>query len=332
MNWRLWLGVGISALFLLFVFRKVNLYELKGALETANYIYLIPVVLLLILSLWLRAFRWHYILQPIKKIKIGSLFSATMIGFMANNLLPARLGEFVRAYVIGQKEQISKSSSFATIVVERVFDGLTLLLFLVVVLIFGSFSSPKWLRNTAYIALGVYLFTLFFLILLKIKTNETLRLAEFIFRPFPPKLRRKFIQALNSFARGLKILHDTKNIVVSVVLSLFIWLPVAAIIYFLLVSFGIHLPIYASFLLMVILCLGVMVPSAPGYVGTIQFFCVAGLALFGVPKSQALSFSIIYHVSTFIPVTAIGLVYLFVERLSFAEIQGSTKIKKEKVV
>lgn len=130
MKWKLWLGIGISVLFLFLAFRKVNLHELKKALESANYIYLIPAILLTILSLWIRAFRWQYILQPVREIRVSSLFSATMIGFMANNLLPVRLGEFVRAYTIGEKERISKSSSLATIVVERIFDGITILSFL----------------------------------------------------------------------------------------------------------------------------------------------------------------------------------------------------------
>ena len=157
MNWKLFFSVLISTLFLILAFNRVNLYELKDTLETANYIYLIPAVLLTILSLWIRAVRWGYLLQPVKKININSLFSATAIGLMANNLLPARLGEFVRAYVIGKKELISKSASFATIVVERIFDGLTILLFFNVVAIFYAESMPTWLRNSAYFASVIFL-------------------------------------------------------------------------------------------------------------------------------------------------------------------------------
>ncbi len=331
MNWKLGLGIGIaiSALFLFLAFHKVNLHEVKEALNSANYIYLIPVVLLLLLSFIMRALRWRYLLEPIKKIKLHSLFSATMIGFMANNLLPARLGEFARAYAIGEKEGISKSSSLATIVIERIFDGITILTFLAIILIFWSFSFPSWLQNAAYIACSIYLFALLFLILLKLQTKRALRIAEFIFKPFPRKFKIRMIRILNSFVDGLKILHSSKNIIYSAILSLFVWLPVGLIIYCLLISFGIDLPISVSFLLLVILCIGVMIPSAPGFVGTVQFLCVTGLALFAVPKSQALSFSIVYHASQFIPVTGIGLVYLFMEGLSFAKIQSSIELNKK---
>lgn len=107
---------------------------------------------------------------------------------MANNLLPARLGEFVRAYVIGEKEYISKSSSFATIVIERVFDGFTLLFFLAIILVF--FSSPKWLKNSGYVASFIFLFTLLFLILLKSYTEKALRVIGIIFKPLPQRIQK----------------------------------------------------------------------------------------------------------------------------------------------
>lgn len=329
MNWKLGLGIIISASFLFLTFHRVNLHELKEALDSANYFYLIPVVALTFLSLWFRTLRWQYMIQPIKDIKLSNLFSALMIGFMVNNLLPARLGEFARAYAIGEKESISKSSSFATIVVERIFDGITILTLLAIILIFWPFSFPIWLRNAAYIACSVYFFTLLFLILLKIQTKKVLSIVEFVCKPFPQKFKIRLMKILSAFVDGLKILHSTKNIIYSAVLSLFVWLPAVLIIYCLLISFGIYLPISVSFFLLVIICIGLMIPSAPGFVGTIQFFCVAGLALFAVPKSQALSFSIIYHASAFIPVTTIGLVYLLKEGLSFTEMRSSIRLKKD---
>lgn len=325
MNWKTLLGIVISALFLFLAFRKVDLEELRAAFETAKYHYTIPAMLLLIASLWLRSIRWRYLLLPVKNITIRSLFSATMIGFMANNLLPARLGEFVRAYAIGEKEKVSKSSSFATIVVERIFDGFTLLFFLAIILILYSFSFPEWLKKAAYFALAFYIFALLFLILLKVKTDTALAIAETILRPFPERIRRLFIKVLNSFINGLNILHSFKNVIVSSFLSLLIWLPHAAIIYILLISLDIELPVYASFLLLVALGIGVMVPSAPGYIGTIQFVCVAVLTLFAVGKSLALSFSLIYHVCIFVPVTIIGLTYLVIEGFSFKEIRNSIR-------
>jgi len=325
LNWKFWLGIAIGGLFLFLAFRGIDFQELENALKGVNYVILIPASLLTILSVLVRAFRWHYLLQPIRKISKRSLFSATMIGLMANNLFPARLGEFVRAYVIGEKESISKSASFATIVLERIFDGITVLLFLSAVLLLYSFPLPDWMRNAAYFASGIYLFALGFLILLKVKTQKVLQFIQFITKPLPEKIRTGLIHILNSFIHGLQILHDFKNIIIVSLLSLLVWLPIGYIIHVLLHSFGIHLPIYASFFLLVLICIGVMIPSAPGYVGTIQLICVAVLGIFDVARSQALSFSFLFHITQFVPITVIGLILFFAEGFSFSVVSKSSK-------
>lgn len=326
MNWKLWLGIVISAIFLLLALRKVDFHELGNALQSAEYIYLLPASFLSILSLWIRAYRWHYLLEHIRPIKMSSLFSATMIGFMANNLFPARFGEFVRAWAIGEKEGIRKSASFATIVLERILDGITVLLFLAIIVIFWRFPFPNWLKNAAYGSLGIYFFALLFLIVLKGQTERSIKLAQSVSRPLPDKVKSRFLRIMESFIEGLGILHSMKNIMIASFLSLFVWISPALSIYVLLISSNIHLPIFCAFLLMVILCLGVMIPSAPGYIGTVQFLSVAGLGLFGIPKSDALSYSFLFHAVQFIPVTAIGLLYLFVEGFSFSQMRGSSKI------
>ena len=323
MKWKTAIGIIISALFLFLAFRKVDFSELGAALESADYIYIIPVVLLSLFSVSVRSLRWRYLLRPVKEIGPRSLLSATFIGLMANNVLPARLGEFVRAYVIGERERISKSASFATIVLERILDGFTILFFLVIVLLFYAVSFPGWLRNASYFALIFYLAAILFLVLLKVNTRRAVGLAEFVLRPFPERIRDTAIRILHAFIEGLSVLHSTRNVLIAGSLSVLVWLPHVLINHLLLVSFDMHLSIFASFLLLVSLAIGVMVPSAPGFVGTVQYVCVLTLALFGVPREQALSFSIVYHASVFIPVTAVGLVFLFSGRLSFTEIQGS---------
>jgi uncharacterized protein (TIRG00374 family) len=323
MNWKTIAGILISALFLYLAFRKVDIDELRAAFQAAKYHYAVPAALLLLLSLFLRTIRWKYFLMPVKNMPIKSLYVATMIGFMANNLLPARLGEFVRAYAIGEKEKVSKSASLATIVVERVFDGFTILFLLAIIVVFHSFTFPVWLKQAAYITLAFYVLALLFLILLKLKTGTAISIAEAVLRPFPDRFKRPFIRLLDSFITGLHSLHDVKNVLISSFLSLLIWLPHIAIIHITLISIGIVLPVSASMVLLVALAIGVMVPSAPGFIGTVQFVCVAVLSLFGVSSSQSLSFSVIYHVIIFVPVTVIGLIFLAAEGFSFGDIRRS---------
>ena len=138
-----WFGFVLSLFFLVIFFRKIDLVTIWNSFLSVEYLYVIPLVVFNIFSFWVRAKRWQYLLAPIKKIKISPLFHATAIGFLANNILPARIGELVRAYVLGSKEKISKTSSFATIVVERLFDGFTILLLFLVVILFLPFPPDR---------------------------------------------------------------------------------------------------------------------------------------------------------------------------------------------
>jgi uncharacterized protein (TIRG00374 family) len=325
LNWKTIIGILISAAFLYLAVRKVDIHGLEEALRNADYFFIVPVVFLILFSVIMRSVRWRYLMRPLKEIAFWSLASATFIGLMANNVLPARLGEFVRAYAIGEKEKVSKSSSFATIVFERILDGFTLLFFLLIVLIFYGISFPGWLRNASFFALVFYAAAIIFLALLKLKRERAIGIAEFFLRPVPARMQLPAIKILHAFIDGLAVMHSTRNTFIAAFYSLLVWLPHVLIIHLLLLSFGVHLTILASFVLLISLGIGVMIPSAPGFVGTIQYICVLGLALFNVSREQALSFSIVYHASVFIPVTAVGLIFLSAERLSFAELQRSLR-------
>ena len=126
-NWRFWLGLLISLFFLYLSLRGVKVREAIDALRSANYLYLIPGFVLYFIGVWMRSMRWGVLLRPIKSLTARQLFPTVVIGYMANNILPARLGELVRAYILGEQEHISKSSTFATIIVERMFDGLSMI-------------------------------------------------------------------------------------------------------------------------------------------------------------------------------------------------------------
>ncbi len=327
-SWKTILGIAFSTLFLLLAFRAVRLGELAEAFRNTDYRYAVPAMLLMLVSLWIRAFRWRYLLSPVKVIGVRSLFYAVGVGSMVNITFPARLGEVVRAHAIGTKEQISRSASFATIVVERVFDGFALLFFLMVPVLFGSLYSPGWLRDAELLAIAGYLVALAVLIFLKSRPDVAMRGAAFVLKPLPVGMRDKLLTIAGSFVEGLKIFRRSRSMVISVLLSPVVWLPIVALIHCLLIGTGIHLPVQVSFLLLVALCIGVIVPSAPGYVGNVQFVCVGVLKLFGVPAGKALTFSIIYNGCVFVPVLVTGLVCLFAEGLSFKEIRGIIGMKK----
>ena len=326
MKKKLIIGVTISLIFLYLAFRKVDYSELWDALKGANYWYIFPNIVLVILSMWMRAYRWRFMIDPIKKVRLGRLFSSVMIGFMANNVLPARLGEFVRAYSLGAKENISKSATFATIVIERIFDGFAILFILWLSLLLSPF--PDWVKKASNLFLLMNLLTLALLVFIEVKRETTLKFFNFIFRLLPASLSSKAKEILEKFIGGLKVFRDIPSLIWILAWSIFIWVVVGISNYFIFLAFDLHPPIQASFILLGIVSLGVMLPSSPGFVGTFQFFCVIALATFGYEKNVSLPFSIVLHASQYFPVTLLGLYYLKKEHLSLKTLE-SDSMRKE---
>ena len=133
-RWQFWLGIAVSAVFLLWALQGLDLKQVWKDLQHGNYLWLIPSVAVYFLAVLVRTWRWDYLLRPLKRISIRRLFPVVVIGYMGNNIFPFRIGELLRAYVLKRNEEVSISSSLATIVVERIFDGLTMLLFVFVAL------------------------------------------------------------------------------------------------------------------------------------------------------------------------------------------------------
>ena len=316
-TWKTCLGITIGIVFLYLACRKIDLDETLLALRTANYVYLVPTVILTVGSVLIRAYRWKFLLRAIESISFPRLLSATSIGLMANNLLPARLGEFVRAYAIGQAN-VSRSSAFATIVVERILDLFTLLPLLAVILVF--FPFPAWMVKSGYLVFLFNVAVLGLLILLRVLPGKVERFCTSILAPLPRQASERFTVLLKSFIDGLKVLSDIWALLSAVTLSIGLWSAVALAIWFACLAFSFDLPFYAPLVVLILISIGIMIPSAPGFVGTFQFFSVTVLSLFDIQQNQALSFSIAFHATQFIPITLTGLSCLWASKLSLTRV------------
>ena len=279
--------------------------------------WLIPVLASIVVRFWLTALRWQLLLRPTKRIGIHRLFAITLIGFMANNVLPARLGEFVRAYALGRSEALPASLPFATIVIERIFDGFTLLVFLVGGL---SFLRPtRTLLWAAGLTCGLYLVVL--ASLLAIRTGHGLGLLTAVLDRLPERVGTQARRLLESFRSGLDVFGDPSAIVGTAMLSIVIWVVNALGVEAMFRAFSLDLPVYACFLVLGVIAVAVALPSAPGYVGPFQAGTVQGLALLGVARETALSLSIVYHLCNYIPITIAGLAYLSALNLTLGELR-----------
>jgi glycosyltransferase 2 family protein len=321
------IGFLISAIFLYLVFRKIELRELSHQLAAANYWYLIPASLLTILALWIRSVRWGVLLHPVQVISQADLFSSTSIGFMCNNILPMRLGELIRAYVLRRKTNIRGSTAFATIVVERLFDLFTMIAIFGVILLFEPFHN----RSFKLGAFGAFIAGIIALIVLILFYLFPTRFELVLSKVLPATLREKVIRIFRSFASGLGVLSDYKRLLLTGLLTVVMWLLITVVIKMCfsaarLEETGMILPPSSSLVVLVVIAIGVMVPSGPGFVGTLQAAAVLGLAIVGyTDHGRALSFSILYHITQWVPVVLVGFYFLMRENLSLTQMGKLTQ-------
>lgn len=325
---KFWIGIAISLFFLVLLFGKIDFRQLAAAFREMHYWWLVPAILMAFISYFLRAVRWRYLLLPLKQTAMGNLVTSTFIGYMANNILPARLGEFVRAYALGQKEGLDTSAVFATLVLDRLFDGFTvlvilLLTFFTVQLPPGMAAVQQGLVAGGYATLAVYVVVIAFIILLKRSTSRTLKVVEVMLKPFPSSFSEKIIPLLGSFIAGLRLSTRPRDLVALLVSSLAIWAFAVWPIDMVLRAFGIVLPITASMFIMVFLVFAVMVPAAPGFIGTYHTACVYGLMAFSIPKEKALSIALVMHGINFFPIIIVGFLCLWHGKLSLRQISSS---------
>ena len=199
---RIWLGLAISLLFLGLLLWQAHPRRIADALAEANYVWLIPAVLLFFVELWVRAVRYEHIVKTLRPATAGGLFPILVIGNMANNLLPLRLGELVRAYMIGERYQLSKMASLGTGVVERLFDGLTLLALLAVTVV--VLGASGYIHDITFTAVAVFALALAIFIACLASPDGSERLVERLARPLPEAARRRVVRLAVSFIEGLR--------------------------------------------------------------------------------------------------------------------------------
>ena len=317
---QLLLGVGVSALCVWLSMKDVHISEVLHALRGANPFGFVLVMLVTLGGFWLRAVRWQYFISAGRRIGLGSLFSATMIGFMANNVLPFRLGEFVRPWALARREHLSKTTLLATVVVERAIDMLTLLgIFgatMVVHPIAENTEAGRLVQWGARVLIGLCIVLTVFVVAAERNRALASSLVRRLTTRLPLDARERVANMLERFLEGLGLFRDLRRLALVFALSFTMFLCFAFALSVSLWSLGISLPWYAGLVMLVITAIGIMVPAAPGYIGTLNIACTAGLALFGVGKVHSVPFSWFYFFSQWLPITAVGLVYLNREGLS----------------
>lgn len=321
---RFWIGVGFTLLFLFLFLYRTDFAEMGRALGGANYLFLLPGLLVYFIGVFFRSVRWRYLLKPIGIFSPLRLFPLIVIGFLVNNVLPARLGIVARAYILGERRGVSKMATAGTIVVEQVFDGVTLLLFAAIVSLFGV-SVSGVLQNTLYIVAGLLLVALALCFALALSPRLARRVISMIVHVLPRRWRGRMEEWLRLLIEGLGIMRSPRKLLIVLIISVLVWLCEASVFYLMGFAFDLELPFYAFLLAASDSNLAWAVLMTPGGLGPFDYFCQQTLILFGVAEAVATSYVVALHAIILLPMSALGFIFLWWENLSLSKIVPRAK-------
>jgi uncharacterized protein (TIRG00374 family) len=315
---KFFIGLLISAVALYLAINKVDFRILWTSLQTANYLFLVPTVVVQLFSFLFKGAGWRFLLRPAKKdIHLSSTVTVLVIGLMANNLFPAKMGELVRAYLIGEKERLPKSLCLSTIMVEHLLDILVLLIFLLILM--PMVPLPSWLKTSGVLigfsALGIVIF-------LFVVMRKEEKFFQWINRwviHIPARFQQKVQGILKNVLQGLRVVTG-RYILYAFGCLLAMWCTVFITAYLIMAAFGLFLPFAAPIMVIIFLAFGKIIPSSPGGIGTLHYLIVVVLMAFGIGKELALGCAIVMHAFGFLFEVAMGLIFLFFSGFSWVGI------------
>ncbi len=333
-RWYFWVSILVSALFLYLALRGLQFNLIFDAVKSAELVWLLAVVPIYFTSVWFRSLRWNYLLRPIKHIPTKAVFSVVAMGYMGNNIFPARAGELLRSVVLKRRYEIPISASLASIIVERIIDGVVMLGFIFFNLtelnkltdssgFVGSIRALALWGSIAFIGA-----LLFFLIAAKFpdKTAAFIRRAAKI---VPEKWREKILDIGLRFITGIEALNSWKSLTMVLATSVVIWLLETSVYYVVMRAFPMQVSFFGLMLMNGILNLSTTLPSAPGYIGTFDAPGIALLSAYGVDKTLAAGYTLVLHAALWLPVTLLGAYYFAGEGLNWTKDLEAARAEKE---
>lgn len=328
---KLLLSLVISGLFVWLTVRRTDLGHVWLALKAADYRYLVPYLAVLVAIHFLRVVRWGILLEPVGKPGFKRLNSAGAIGFMALVIMPFRLGEFARPLLIAERGKIRRSAAMASVVVERVVDGLAMAVVLIVALLLSEpatkdESSIAWVRAGGWAVFAGFFGLLVFLVVAYVQRDLALRVTNRLARPLSHKLAEKLSGMIDAFIGGLRMVPDRQKAVLFAVLTLVYWGINGMGMAILARGFGFSLSPAAAFAVLGVLIIGVMIPAGPGMLGTFQGAVIIGMKLFfpdAVHEAGLQAYAWVLWAAQFSQQVLFGFYFLVLGHVSFGALWGS---------
>ena len=325
-RWQFPVGIGISLIFLWIALRGIHFDDVWLSLRGANYSWLIPTVLAYFVTVGLRAWRWQVLIKPIKEVAWWHLCGIVALGYLGNSIYPFRIGELLRVYVLNQWEEVPISSGLATLLVERVFDGIFVLM-----LVFGALLLVPLpvveMKNLVILTSVLFFGLLMGFLMMAFMPKQALWLVENVAAWLPVKLSKPLVGIAGSFLEGLAALRSPKPVLILLVSSVLIWVFEVAKFWFVMQAFPFDVGGVVTALTVGITNLASILPSAPGFVGTFDLPIITMLKLYGVTDALATAYTLVLHTTIWLSAVVFGVVYMLYAGVRWADLGRAGQVK-----
>ncbi len=318
---RIAVSVAISAVFLAFAVRGVDWGEALAALRGANYVWVLLMLPVTVWTLFIRGQRWRVFLHGVGVPPLRALVSATNIGFLANMVLPLRIGEVVRPVLLSRRADLPLSGVLASVLLERIFDMFTILFLFGISVSLVTVSAQ--VRQWGWMLSGLAVAVAAVIVVIRVQERLALRIARWLSDRLPRRFGEQAYGFALGFVRALEMLDSPVAYLRAFAWSLYLWVAIAVVYVLGFWAFHLEVPwLRGGLVLTTLVAIAVSVPSAPGFIGAFQLGCVLGLRIFGVAESPALAYSIVVHLSQFVGCVAAGLYSMWSESISLGEVEA----------
>lgn len=309
-------GICVSIILIWLTLRQIDIKKSFELIAGVKYFVLIPAILVYVFTYILRSVRYYYILLPLKKTKVLDNFPYTIIGFFANNIIPLRLGELIRAKITGERLHVSRSSALATIVIERLFDIIIFVLFFFLIVTVMSF--PEFIKKSFYILTFVFFICLSTLYIMLTHKNKALKVLSKM--PISSVVESLITVFLNRFTGGLAVLKKPSILIKSFIFSGILWITEALFVVIVAYACGIHISILGGIFTVIIVGMGGIIPTAPGYFGAFELMGVLALSTLSVDKDLAFICTAICHFLQLVIIFTLGGLCVLKTKITFSDL------------
>ena len=314
------IGLLFSVLGLVYAFRQFNWTEFIDSLRGVNYWYLLGAMAIQLIAVWLRALRWKWLLSPIKNVPLRTTFDATIIGYFGNSVLPVRMGELLRAYIVANNSTLSVAQVIGSLIVERMLDILGVVIFALIFLFnFDIINVPNWFIFSI-VLVTITLFVMLFLISSKNNNWGFIKKRKYLFQS---KIGSKVYAVFKNIISGLSVINNAPNKIGVYGFIFVLWGMYYLSFICVVNSVNLGLNWVDSGVLFIILSLAISIPAAPGYIGTYHATCVGALTtIYNIGLGESQAFAVLAHAMMFVPIVIVGSIFFLKNSMKFSKLKS----------